>query len=325
MNKILVSMLSHRPFKYSKPTWDILLSLSKRYKDIDINVNFQDLDFYNQVPDEYKEHINVIIHEEATNQGENRIYARTLWKEYSYISLLDDDITRFSDVIQKSGKLGYVTNVSAGRTKQEVIDTSADKYYTFIQDAIKNKLNNGFSVVTSQGRLFAEWHPEQYKDSKSTSTTQHSIWRADAIIEATKFALKHKFPRIHGDDIIYSTYTKFMGNGTSCDLRCANYPKKQGITESALRPDNTFADLSVLDFLWCYQFITPVKFRKMNTGFIKTFIGDNYDYDYLINRLTEMDISPIKTFVEYYLEDVSTLDKEQTNMKELNDIIRKKF
>ena len=63
----------------------------------------------------------------------------------------------------------------------------------------------------------------------------------------------------------------------------------------------------------------------MNTGFIKTFIGDNYDHDYLITRLTEMDISPIKTFVEYYLEDVSTLDKEQTNMKELNDIIRKKF
>lgn len=322
MSNILISMLSHRRFKYTQPTWDILKSLKERY-DVDINVNFQDLEFYNEVPEEYSNVINV-IYNKANNQGENRIYARLGWKNYEYISLIDDDITRLSNVIQKSGKLGYVTNVSKGKTKQQVIDESADKYYNFIMDAISNKLNNGFSVVTSQGRLFAEWNVNQYKDSKSTSTTQHSIWRADALLDTTKFALKYEFPRIHGDDIIYSTYTKYKGYKTSCDLRCANYPKKQGITESALRPDNTFTDLSVLDFMWCYNFITPVKFRKMNTGFIKTFIGNDFDKRYLEYRIRSMDISTIKHFVKAFLYDVENNDNNQ-DMDHFNKILKEKY
>ena len=93
-NKLLVSMLSHRPFKYTKPTWDILKSLAERYP-VDVIVNFQDKDFYDDVPEEYREHIE-LQYNKAHNQGENRIFARLNWKNYEYVSLIDDDIMRLS-------------------------------------------------------------------------------------------------------------------------------------------------------------------------------------------------------------------------------------
>lgn len=306
---ILTSVISHRPFKKVQVQYDFLYKLAEKYG-IEVQFVYQDKGFYDQVPDKYKDLINVILDESADCAGDNLYNSSKNFKQYDYILNMDDDLSRFSKVVHKSGKLGYTTNVSLGRTYDEVNETSADVLYEFIKDGI-DKLNSGdFGYVTCQGRLFCEWNENPWKDSKSTSSTQFALWRADLFKDAIDHFRKFEFPKVHGYDQFYRAYAMDHGYTYSCNLHTSVYTKNQGTKDSVIRPDDTFADLSVLDIIFVMELYPGMfKYRKMNTGFVKLIPSNNGTIDdYLKDREEEvLNNSSLIKFTEPYLKDITRI------------------
>ena len=306
---VLVSVISHRPFSNVKVEYDFLKILADEFG-IDVQFQYQSKDYYDQVPKEYFDSMKILLDESAKCVGDNRYNSSKSFDKYDYILNMDDDLSRFSDVVLKSGKLGHTVNSSTGREYYDVNRESADVLYRFIKDGIE-KINSGnFAYVTMQGRLFCEYRDYVWKDTKSTSSTQFALWRSDLLKEAIDYFRQFEFPNIHGDDQFYRAYIVNKGFTYSCNVRMALYTKNQGTKDSVLRPDGTFADLSVLDTILVKELYPGLfKYRKMRTGFVKLEPGhDNGIDDYLREReLKTLNNHDLDRFNDPYIKDMSKI------------------
>ena len=102
-----------------------------------------------------------------------------------------------------------------------------------------------------------------------------------------------------------------MDNGYkySCNLHHAVYPKNQGVNDSVIRPDGTFADLSVLDTIYVMEMYPGLfKYRKMATGFVKLVPGKGTVDEYLKQREEEViNNKELIKFTEPYLHDMKII------------------
>ena len=306
---VLVSVISHRPFKKVKVQFDYLKILADEFG-IDVQFQYQSKEYYNQVPKEYFESMSILLDASATCAGDNLYNSSKTFHKYDYILNMDDDLSRFSDVVLKEGKLGHTVNSSTGRDYYDVNRESADVLNRFIKDGIE-KINSGnFAYVTMQGRLFCEYRDYVWKDTKSTSSTQFALWRSGLFKEAIDYFRQFEFPRVHGYDQFYRAYAMDKGYTYSCNIRMALYTKNQGVNDSVIRPDGTFADLSVLDTIFVKELYPGMfKYRKMRTGFVKLEPGhddgiDGYLKEREINTLNNHDLDK---FNDPYIKDISKI------------------
>lgn len=306
--KVAVSVISHRPFKKVTQQYEYLYILSKEYG-IPVYVWYQSEEFYNQVPDKFREVINVELNTSATCAGDNLFNSSSTFDKYDYILNMDDDIARFSYVIQKEGKLGYTTNVSKGRSKEEVYATSAEVLHDFIVKGIEKLESDNYAYVTCQAKFFSEWNENPWKDSKSTSSTQLALWKAPLFKEAIDYFRQYEFPRVHGYDQFYRAYIMDKGYKYSCNLHHALYPKNQGVNDSVIRPDGTFGMLSVLDTIYVMRMFPGLfNYRKMATGFVKLTPGEGEVDQYLLDLEEQvLNDEDLKKFTEPYKHDMEII------------------
>lgn len=262
MSNILLSVISHRNPSVNKGFWELLSNIDLSY--LDVYVTFQDKNIYESAPQidgVNKEYIH------ATCQGDNRLNASKRFKDYDYVVIMDDDISRIHRCYQRSGSRGMKLQTK-GMSKEQMWDNVSNDFRYFIESSI-NKIDTGYSCVMSQPSFFCEWQEYRYKDSKVTSCTQFAVWKSEDLLKCLENLNKYEYIKYHGDDIFYEFFMSRNGMKYTCDTHTMINTSLGNSNDSVLRPKDADKILPIWDILFLNKVFGDILYRKMPSGYYK--------------------------------------------------------
>lgn len=262
MNKILLSVISHRKPSVNRGFWELLSNIDLSY--LDVWVTFQDKDIYELAPNidgVHKEYIH------ATCQGDNRLNASKRFSNYDYVVLMDDDISRIHRCYQRSGSRGMKLPTK-GMSKDQIWSMISDDLRHFVESSVM-KIDTGYSCVMAQPSFFCEWQEYRYKDTKVTSCTQLAVWKSEDLLKCLDNLNKYEYIKHHGDDIFYEFFMSRNGMKYTCDTHTMINTSLGNSNDSVLRPTDADKVLPIWDILFLDKVFGDVIYRKMPSGYYK--------------------------------------------------------